>query len=76
MKKTTDEVIALLLSGKHPKAKTYAGKHVMVIEDKIWPLKKGKTGIAQLKKMEAKYGKPSTLVYIPQPGVTYILING
>lgn len=36
MKKT----MHLLLAGKHPKAKKFAGQHVLVIADEIVPLKK------------------------------------
>lgn len=38
MKKFSEEnFLNLLLSGRHPKAKKYAGHHVLVIKDQIVP---------------------------------------
>lgn len=76
MKKQTDITLHLLLSGKHPQIKKYAGKHVFVIEKEIVPLKEGERGMKDFKMLKEKYGKAPTLVFVPQPGATYILLVG
>jgi len=72
MKNSTQKTLNLLLSGKHNKAKKYAGRHVMVIADKIIPLKRGKT-LKDMEKLEKKYGKTPTLVFVPRQDISYIL---
>lgn len=66
--------INLLLSGKGEKAKKFAGKHVFVIKDKVFPLRGGKAGAQELIKMEERYGGQATLLFVPEPHTTYILI--
>lgn len=66
--------LTLLLSGKHPQAQKYAGKHVMVIENEITPLKEGKEALEDMQKLEKKYGRLPTLVFVPRPDISYILI--
>ncbi|OGK10233.1 hypothetical protein A2954_02650 [Candidatus Roizmanbacteria bacterium RIFCSPLOWO2_01_FULL_37_12] len=73
-KKTDQKILNVLLSGKHPLSKRYAGKHVLVIEDQVVPLKKGKGGTRDIEKLEKKYGRTPTLVFIPRHDVSYILI--
>lgn len=70
----TDKTLQLLLSGKHPFIKNYAGKHVFVIKKEIIPLHTGKRGIDDFKKLKTKYGEPPILVFVPQPGASYILL--
>lgn len=41
MQNQTQKTLSLLLSGKSKVARKYAGKHVLVIEKEIVPLKKG-----------------------------------
>lgn len=67
-----EETISLLLSGKHPEAKKYVGKHVLAIESEIIPLKKGQGSIKDLDRLEKKYGKTPTIVFVPKPNITYI----
>lgn len=67
------ETLNLLLSGKHPRAKKYAGHHVLVVKDKIVPLKDGKEAIEDIKILEKKYGKTPTLVFVPRQDISYIL---
>lgn len=69
-----NKTLNLLLSGKHPKAKKFAGKHVIVVENEVVPLKKGKAGVEDIIKLEKKYRKPSTLVFVPHRDISYILI--
>jgi len=68
------KTINILLQGKGSLAKKFAGKHVFVIGDKVFPLKGGKTGAAEVIKLEKKYGAQSTLIFVPKPHATYILI--
>lgn len=73
-KKTDQKILNVLLSGKHPLSKKYAGKHVLVIEDQVVPLKKGKGGANDIEKLEKKYGRTPTLIFIPRHDISYILI--
>lgn len=66
--------LTLLLSGKHPQAKEYAGKHVMVIENEVIPLKEGREVFKDMEKLEKKYGRLPTLVFVPRPDISYILV--
>lgn len=70
----TQQVLALLLSGKHPKAEKFAGQHVLVVKEEIIPLKKGKAALADIARLEKKYQETPTIVFIPHPDVSYILI--
>lgn len=74
IKDQTQINLNLLFSGKHPQAKKYAGKHVMVIEKEVVPLKEGKEALEDMKKLEKKYGRMPTLVFVPRPDISYILI--
>lgn len=76
MKKASqeDKIISLLLSGKHRNAKQYAGRHVLVIENEIVPLKRGISGIKTIEKLEKKYGITPTIVFIPRQDISYILL--
>ena len=70
----TQNTLHALLSGSHPLAKKYGGKQVFVISDEVVPLKAGKGGLEDFKKLKEKYGQSPTLAFIPKPGATYILI--
>lgn len=75
MKKLNEKkILSLLLSGKHPKAKKYAGHHVLVIKDQIVPLKEGKQALEDIDRLEKKYGKTPTIVFIPRQDISYILV--
>jgi len=75
MKKQSEEkILSLLLSGKHPKAKKYAGHHVLVIENQIVPLKEGQEAIKDIERLEKKYGKTPILVFVPRQDISYILL--
>ena len=69
-----EKTMHLLLSGKHPKAKKFAGQHVLVIADEIFPLKKGEGAIKDIERLEKKYGRAPTIIFVPRPDVSYILI--
>lgn len=68
------KVLGLLLSGKHPQAKKYAGHHVLVVQNQIIPLKEGKEAIEDIERLEKKYGKTPTLVFVPRQDISYILV--
>ncbi len=72
--KSYEKTLHLLLSGKHPKAKKFAGKHVLVIADEVVPLKKGEAGVKDVERLEKQYGKSPTIVFVPRTDVSYILI--
>lgn len=74
MKKQTDKTLNLLLSGKHPSIKKYAGKQVFVIQDKVLPIKTGTKGLEEFKKLKEKYGESPVVTFVPDPSVTYILV--
>lgn len=69
-----EKILSLLLSGKHPKAKKYAGHHVLVVQDQIIPLKEGKEAVEDIERLEKKYGKTPTLVFVPRQDISYILV--
>lgn len=70
----TDKTLHELLSGSHPLTKKYAGKQVFVINSEIIPVERSKKSLADFKKLKTKYGKPPVLIFVPQPGASYILI--
>ena len=72
--KSEEKILSLLLSGKHPKAKKYAGHHVLVVKDQIIPLKEGKEATEDIERLEKKYGKTPTIVFVPRQDISYILI--
>lgn len=72
-KQSSKKTLNLLLSGKHPKAKKYAGHHVLVVDNHIVPLKEGQEGLADIERLEKKYGKTPTIVFVPRQDVSYIL---
>lgn len=75
MKKISEnKTLNLLLSGKHPKAKRYAGHHVLVIENQIIPLKDGAKAIKDIEQLEKKYGRTPTIAFVPRQDISYILI--
>ena len=75
MEKQTEQTLHALLSGRHPLIKKYAGKQVFVIENEIMPLATGKKGMADFKHLKKKYGTSPILTFIPQPGISYILLS-
>lgn len=70
----TEKTVHALLSGTHPLAKKFGGEHVFVIDDKIAPLGRKKKSILLFKQLKEKYGKSPILVFVPQPGSSYILL--
>lgn len=74
MKKSLEKKnLNLILSGRHSKAKKYAGHHVLVVKDQIIPLKEGEDGVKDIEYLEKKYGKTPTIVFVPRQDISYIL---
>lgn len=73
-KQSQEKILSLLLSGRHPKAKKYAGYHVLVVENEIVPLKEGNEGLKDIEFLEKKYGKTPTVIFVPRQDISYILI--
>ena len=46
-----EKTLNLLLSGKHPKAKKFAGHHVLVINDQVFPLKEKEAGLKDIERL-------------------------
>ncbi|MBI4648937.1 MAG: hypothetical protein HY738_20700, partial [Bacteroidia bacterium] len=55
MDEETQKTLILLLSGKSTLSKRYAGKHVLVIKSKIFPLKDGEDAIKDFEKLKKQY---------------------
>ena len=74
IEKATQKNLNALLSGSHPLSKKYGGKQVFVVEDEVFPLARGKKGLEDFKRLKAKYSKEPVLIFVPHPGISYILI--
>jgi hypothetical protein len=70
---STQKTLAVLLSGKSPAAKKFAGKHVIIIKDIIVPLKKGEDGWKDFMKLEKKWGQSPVITFVPRQDISYIL---
>lgn len=68
-----EKTLNLLLSGKHPSAKKYAGHHVLVIKDKVFPLKEGEEAINDIQKLKKKFGTNPVITFVPRRDISYIL---
>lgn len=74
-KKTTKKTISMLFSGRGKVAKAFAGKHVLVVKDKIVPMKDNYEQFWQdMKQLEKKYGETPTATFVPRHDITYILM--
>ena len=73
-KDDTEKTLTALLSGNHPHVKKYSGKQVFVIGHEVVVLKQGKKGMDDFNRLKAKYGKSPVLIFVPQPGSSYILV--
>ncbi|MCX7785565.1 MAG: DUF5678 domain-containing protein [candidate division WOR-3 bacterium] len=74
VKFTTQRTLALLLSGKSRAAKKYAGKHVLVIQNRVIPLKDNKEEFwRDIKELKKKYGEMPVITFVPRTDISYIL---
>ena len=75
MKNSSEEkTLNLLLSGKHPKAKKFAGHHVLVINDQVFPLKEKEAGLKDIERLEKEFGQTPVIVFVPRQDISYILV--
>lgn len=76
MRSTTEKTLQLLHSGKHPDIKKYAGKHVFVIDNEVVIIRSSRDNLEDFNRLEKKHRKSPVVVFVPQPGATYILFLG
>ena len=70
----TERTLSLLLSGKGRTARKYAGKHVLVVGDRIVPIKSQTKAVwRDIEQLEQKYGETPVITFVPCPNLTYIL---
>ncbi|MCX6841514.1 MAG: DUF5678 domain-containing protein [candidate division WOR-3 bacterium] len=74
IKSQTQRTLSLLLSGRGSKAHKYAGKHVLVVNDKVVPLKARHEEMwRDIEALRKKYGEMPVVTFVPRPGLSYIL---
>lgn len=73
--KTTQRTLNTLLAGSHPLTRKYGGKQVFVVDNEVLPLAHGKKGLEDFTRLKEKYGKEPVLMFVPHPGVSYILAS-
>lgn len=72
---TTKKTISMLLAGQGQSAKKFAGKHVLVVKDKVVPMKEDYEQFWQdMKRLEEKYGEKPTATFVPRHDISYILM--
>ena len=70
----TKKTLSMLLLGKGKIAKKFAGKHVMVVKNKVLPMKKGEAFWNDFEKLKKEYGESPVSLFVPRPDISYILI--
>jgi len=71
---TTQKTISMLLSGKGAKAKKFAGKHVLVVKDKVVPMRTGDDFWQDFDDLKKEYGETPMTLFVPRHDVSYILL--
>jgi hypothetical protein len=70
----TEKTLSLLLSGRGRTARKYAGKHVLVVRDRIVPLKtKSRDAWRDIERLKREYGETPIITFVPCPDLAYIL---
>lgn len=69
-----NKTLNMLLSGKLPASKKYAGHHVLVVGNKVFPLKEGKEANDDIQKLKKKYGINPIITFVPRQDISYILV--
>lgn len=69
----TQKTLTVLLSGKSKKYAKYAGKHVMVVENKVIPLAEGEKALQDFKLLKKQYGRSPVVTFVPRSDISYIL---
>lgn len=71
----TERTLLSLLSGKDKHAKKYAGKHVLVVKNRIIFLKDKEEDIwSDIEKLRSEYGEMPVLTFVPRHDISYILL--
>ncbi len=71
----TQKTLNLLLSGKSKVAKEYAGKHVLVVKNKVVPLKEKQEEIwKDIERLKKRYKETPIITFVPRPDISYILL--
>jgi hypothetical protein len=74
-KTTTQTTLSLLLSGKRKAFQKYAGKHVLVVGNRIMPIHEGEENFwKEVEELEKKYGETPTITFVPRKDISYILL--
>ncbi|MCX6844111.1 MAG: DUF5678 domain-containing protein [candidate division WOR-3 bacterium] len=73
-KSLTQRTLSLLLTGRSPRARQYAGKHVLVVSDEVVLLRKRREDIwRDIDVLKRKHGEMPVVAFVPCPGLSYIL---
>ena len=71
----TQKTLSLLLSGKTKEAQKYAGKHVLIVKDKVIPLRESEKDIwKDIAILKKKYGEMPMITFVPRHDISYILL--
>ena len=71
---STEMTLSALFAGKGQTAKRYAGRHVLVVRDKVTPLREGVEGRREWERLKAHYQESPVVVFVPRQDVSYILV--
>ncbi len=73
-KELTQKTITMLLAGKGKDAKRFAGKHVLVVKNKVVPMKTGEAFWKDFYNLKKEFGEAPISLFVPRPDMSYILI--
>lgn len=73
-KKITETTISMLLSGKGKQAKNFAGKHVLVVKNKIILMKTGEAFWRDFYSLKKEYEETPITLFVPRSDISYVLI--
>ncbi|MEW6040478.1 MAG: DUF5678 domain-containing protein [Elusimicrobiota bacterium] len=70
----TRKTLSVLLSGRSRLARRFAGKHVLVVKNRVIPLKEKEEDIwKDIEMLKKKYGEMPIVTFIPRQDISYIL---
>jgi len=72
-KNNSSKTLNALLSGEHPQYSEYEGKHVLVANNEVMPLREGHKAREDFNQLKEKYGSAPTVVFVPRQDISYIL---
>jgi len=69
----TQHTISLLLSGRSKLADKYAGKHVLVVKDRVLPLRDKREEVwKDINNLKKQYAEQPTITFVPRKDITYL----